>query len=149
MEAIYTNEGRIIEDPKMSAGYRYEYTLKDHLGNGRVYFADLNEDGKIAETLEEAKDRPLSKEIFLGQTEELLKEQQLPNRLDLVWEAMEELDYIWDFIDDLRDKNGKASRYQMYFLDHHIDKNRHCKKRKITLFARSTFGKFHIIQHAF
>ena len=74
----------------------------------------------FTETLEEAKDRALSKEIFLGQTDELLKEQEVPNRLDLVWEAMEELDYIWDFIDDLRDKNGKASMYQMHFLDHHF-----------------------------
>ena len=27
--------------------FRYEYTIKDHLGNSRVMFADVNNDGQI------------------------------------------------------------------------------------------------------
>ncbi|MBL7829181.1 MAG: hypothetical protein JNJ57_21280, partial [Saprospiraceae bacterium] len=39
LEAIYTDEGRITPN---GAAYRYEYTIKDHLGNARISFADLN-----------------------------------------------------------------------------------------------------------
>jgi RHS repeat-associated protein len=45
LEAIYHAEGRIT--PNASA-YRYEYTIKDHLGNARISFADLN-DNKIVD----------------------------------------------------------------------------------------------------
>ena len=40
--------------------FRYEWVIRDHLGNGRVYFGDLNEDGVIqvgglaSEVLQEA-----------------------------------------------------------------------------------------------
>lgn len=44
LEAIYHNEGRIT--PNGSA-FRYEYNIKDHLGNTRLSFADINNDGKI------------------------------------------------------------------------------------------------------
>ena len=52
IEAIYTSEGRIIpmynsEIPLLIDSFRYEYVLRDHLGNGRVYFSDHNEDSKI------------------------------------------------------------------------------------------------------
>ncbi|MDX2134914.1 MAG: DUF6443 domain-containing protein, partial [Saprospiraceae bacterium] len=42
LEAVYHAEGRIT--PQVE-GIRHEYTLTDHLGNGRVYFADRNGDG--------------------------------------------------------------------------------------------------------
>ena len=35
---------------------------------------------------------------------------------------MERLDYVWDFIDDLRNEKGEASLFQMFFMDHHF----HC-----------------------
>lgn len=42
MEAIYHSEGRV----KYTNGTaRYEYTLRDHLGNGRVYYTDLDGNG--------------------------------------------------------------------------------------------------------
>ena len=47
LEAIYHEEGRVT--PKGS-GWQYEYSIKDHLGNTRLTFADKNGDGKIAIT---------------------------------------------------------------------------------------------------
>ncbi len=47
LEAIYFEEGRIAY---LGEGeYRYEYSLKDHLGNTRVTFADVNNDGRVEE----------------------------------------------------------------------------------------------------
>jgi RHS repeat-associated protein len=37
LSAIYHAEGRVVKD---AAAYVYQYTLRDHLGNGRVYFTD-------------------------------------------------------------------------------------------------------------
>jgi RHS repeat-associated protein len=45
LEAIYHAEGRITPN---AGAYRYEYTIKDHLGNARISFADLN-DNKIVD----------------------------------------------------------------------------------------------------
>ena len=47
VEAIYHAEGRASW---RGSGYRYEYTLRDHLGNSRVMFADLNADNEVDET---------------------------------------------------------------------------------------------------
>ena len=47
VEVIYHAEGRATPD---GSGYRYEYTLRDHLGNSRVMFADLNGDNEVDET---------------------------------------------------------------------------------------------------
>ncbi len=40
LESIYHAEGRIT--PLGGSNYQYEYTIKDHLGNARLTFADLN-----------------------------------------------------------------------------------------------------------
>ncbi|MEM8909457.1 MAG: RHS repeat-associated core domain-containing protein, partial [Bacteroidota bacterium] len=40
LEAIYHPEGRVT-------GSTFEYVIRDHLGNSRVYFSDLNHNGKI------------------------------------------------------------------------------------------------------
>jgi len=47
LEAIYFEEGRVAYLGE--GAYRYEYSLKDHLGNTRVTFADVNNDGKVVE----------------------------------------------------------------------------------------------------
>ena len=46
LEAIYFDEGRVTTN---NTFYQYEYSIKDHLGNTRVTFADLNGNGQIAE----------------------------------------------------------------------------------------------------
>ncbi|MBC6993781.1 RHS repeat-associated core domain-containing protein [Neolewinella lacunae] len=45
LEAIYHEEGRVT--PKSGGGWQYEYAIRDHLGNTRLTFADLNGDNKI------------------------------------------------------------------------------------------------------
>jgi len=45
LEAIYHSEGRVT--PNGSSTYLFEYTLKDHLGNSRVTFADLDNSGEV------------------------------------------------------------------------------------------------------
>ena len=44
-DALYHAEGRVTKTN--TNAYRYEYTIKDHLGNGRVYFTDINSDNNI------------------------------------------------------------------------------------------------------
>jgi RHS repeat-associated protein len=55
----YHEEGRLT--PKTGGGYQLEYTLKDHLGNARINFADVNVNGSInaaSEILQEETDYP-------------------------------------------------------------------------------------------
>ena len=47
VEAIYHSEGRAVSN---GSDYTFEYTLKDHLGNSRVTFADLDKDGEVAQS---------------------------------------------------------------------------------------------------
>jgi RHS repeat-associated protein len=44
LEAIYHPEGRITPN---GAAFRYEYNIKDHLGNTRLTFADINNNGAV------------------------------------------------------------------------------------------------------
>ena len=48
IEAIYFGDGRCT--PVAGGGWRYEYNLRDHLGNTRVTFSDLNKDGSVNTT---------------------------------------------------------------------------------------------------
>ncbi len=48
IEAVYHPEGRVFYTA--GASPRYEYTIKDHLGNARLTFSDLNANGKIDQT---------------------------------------------------------------------------------------------------
>lgn len=59
---------------------------------------------------------------FIKNTNSLLQNESVPDRMQAVWDAMGHLDYVWDFIDDLRNDKGRASRYQAFFVDHHF----HC-----------------------
>jgi hypothetical protein len=47
VEAIYHSEGRLVLN---NGAFQQEYTLKDHLGNARVTFADLNGDATVDQT---------------------------------------------------------------------------------------------------
>ncbi len=49
VEAIYHGEGRFFNTNTgtTTPTYRTEYSIKDHLGNARVTFTDLNANGKI------------------------------------------------------------------------------------------------------
>ncbi len=44
-EAIYHAEGRVKYTSPSTT--RYEYTIKDHLGNARISFSDLNGNGVV------------------------------------------------------------------------------------------------------
>jgi hypothetical protein len=55
LEAVYHAEGRVTYDPTTVAlgeinGFEYEYSIKDHLGNSRVMFSDLNGNGQVTES---------------------------------------------------------------------------------------------------
>jgi len=54
VDFIQQQEGRIIRNlvgvdvsNNPIYDYRYEYSLKDHLGNGRIFFSDMNKDGIV------------------------------------------------------------------------------------------------------
>ena len=45
LEAIYNFEGRVTKTT--TGAYNYEYTLNDHLGNGRVYSSNLDNNNNV------------------------------------------------------------------------------------------------------
>lgn len=47
LEAIYHPEGRAVPKDDGSDAFRYEYSIRDHLGNTRITFSDLNDDGFV------------------------------------------------------------------------------------------------------
>ncbi len=50
LEAIYHPEGRVFNDNVSSStteSLRYEYAIKDHLGNSRLTFSDINGNGTV------------------------------------------------------------------------------------------------------
>ena len=47
VDAIYSGVGRAFNTASSGQAYRYEYYLKDHLGNIRLSFTDKNNDGRI------------------------------------------------------------------------------------------------------
>lgn len=49
LEAIYHDEGRVIPSETHPTGWQYEFTLRDHLGNSRVMFSDINSDGILTQ----------------------------------------------------------------------------------------------------
>lgn len=105
--------------------YAHYYLDIAHIQNYQDTLAERRHN-VFSELIESNNPAPISnvdhKRAFLEETQERLQNEPLPDRMDAVWEAMEELDYVWDFIADLRDEHGKASLYQNFFIDHHF----HC-----------------------
>lgn len=91
----------------------YQDTVADRR---RDVFTDLLGETDAAQTDDDAR------LLFLQKADKRMEELELPDRLAVVWKAMGRLDYVWDFIADLRDDKGKASKYQTFFVDHHY----HC-----------------------
>lgn len=90
----------------------YQDTVADRR---RDVFTDI-----ISETDTSRADDP--RLLFLQKADQRMEKLDLPERLAVVWGAMGRLDYVWDFIADLRDEKGKAAKYQTFFVDHHF----HC-----------------------
>lgn len=90
----------------------YQDTVADRR---RDVFTDIISEGQVSD----AEDPRL---FFLHKADQRMEKVDLPDRLQVVWEAMGRLDYVWDFIGDLRDDKGKTSRYQTFYIDHHF----HC-----------------------
>ena len=65
-----------------------------------------------------------TKELFLEKAKNKLSNADIPSQYRVVWEAIEKLDYIWDFTGELRDNAGTRSLYNQFFLDHY----KHCKQ---------------------
>lgn len=84
----------------------------------RTLFTEVTE-GKKDDDVTIAK-----KKVFLEKAEELFGKIDVPSNIEVVWQAMGELDYIWDFIDELRNEKGRKSRYNQFFLQHYF----HCLK---------------------
>lgn len=64
------------------------------------------------------------KKQFLENAEELFEKTDVPSHIEVVWQAIEELDYIRDFIKELRNEKWERSMYNQFFLQHYI----HCKQ---------------------
>lgn len=77
------------------------------------------------------------------QSTQMLNHDDIPDRIDAVWSAMEKLDYIWDFIDEIRDDKGKESRYHRVFLLHYFHCLRLLKRSDSTVNENLTKGKKH------
>ena len=60
VEAVYNEEGRAFNN---GGAFRYEYVLRDHLGNTRLVFTDKNGSGSIdnSEVLNETHYYPFGK----------------------------------------------------------------------------------------
>ena len=105
----------------------------------RDVFTDI-----ISETDAQAADDP--RLLFLHKADQRMEKHNIPERLAVVWEAMGRLDYVWDFIADLRDEKGKASRYQTFFIDHHFHAMRLLRdkdsERNEKLCRRDRFTKY-------
>lgn len=83
--------------------------------------------GLFTDVVEGKKDESVSlrkKEKFLEKAEELFESDHVPANIEVVWQEIEKLDYVWDFINSLRDKHGERSLYNRYFLQHY----KHCNK---------------------
>lgn len=94
-------------------------SYQDTMGSRiRSLFMDATEN-KLKENLPKKKKKKLLKE-----TETFFGNSTIPSNIEIVWEAIKKLDYISDFIDELRSESGEKSLYNRNFLYHYY----HCKK---------------------
>ena len=96
---------------------------------------------EIAEGKKEGHVSLEKKKEFLDCAEEQFKDIDIPSNIKLVWEAMEELDYIWDFIDELRNEKGAHSLYYKFFLTHYFHCSKIVKSRRSGINERLTNRK--------
>ena len=47
LESVHHSEGRVVPSIESPGQMVFEYSIKDHLGNNRIMFSDLNEDGML------------------------------------------------------------------------------------------------------
>ncbi|MFK8162951.1 MAG: hypothetical protein AB8H12_10860 [Lewinella sp.] len=81
---------------------------------------------------QEGKLSPKKKQEFVEEAAQLFEEVTIPVKIDAVWQAIEDLDFVWDYIAELRDDEGNRSMYFAFFLIHY----NHC-----TRILRSKDGK--------
>ena len=55
------------------------------------------------------------KKLFLKNAEELFEETDIPSHIEVVWQAIEELDYVRDFLKELRNEKWEPSMYNNFF----------------------------------
>ncbi len=100
---------------KISNLQNYQDALVNRM---RMLFTEVTEGKKEGlATLEKKID-------FLEKAEDLFGNIEVPSSIEAVWQAMEELDYLRDFIGEIRDERGNKSMYYQYFLQHYF----HCNK---------------------
>ncbi len=58
-------------------------------------------------------------QLLIGQAAAFFDKTDVPEKIDTVWQAIRELDYVRDFIDELRDNKGSRSDYSLFFLKHY------------------------------
>jgi hypothetical protein len=93
----------------------YQDALADRM---RTLFTEVTE-GKKEDVASLEK-----KKKYLESAEKIFGNLNVPSKIEVVWQAMEELNYVWDFIDELRNEKGERSLYHQYFLLHYF----HCIK---------------------
>ncbi|WP_285060234.1 RHS repeat domain-containing protein [Pedobacter ginsengisoli] len=119
IDFVATEEGRAVRNPSTGA-YRYEYTLKDHLGNARVSFDDNNGVARLIQE-DEYYAFGLNRSLFNSGT----KNNYLYNGKELQTALSDEYDYgarfydpviaRWNVIDPLAEKGRRWSPYTYAF----------------------------------
>ncbi len=56
--------------------------------------------------------------------DKIFKDNKVPPNVKIVWEALQDLDYLSDFIGDLRNEEGIKSMYLTFFLQHYYNCNK-------------------------
>ncbi len=90
----------------------------------------------------EALDTKNSNENTLNRIHKLFDEKDIPDHIQMVWDAMKELNYTSDFIDEYRNEDGVKSMYSNYFLEHYYHCNRIIKTEDSSINERLTTRKY-------
>lgn len=114
----------------LMAEFEYNYLSISNLQNYQDAMTNKIRTLFIDEITNEIKnsEKAKKKELFLEKAKNKLSNAEIPSQYRVVWEAIEKLDYIWDFTGELRDNTGTLSLYNQFFLDHY----KHCKQILVT-----------------